>query len=200
MDVTNISSNTHVVCTNLMTFGPLVCVSRPYTFWGTRAPFAIFHLLKKWMTSKGLGSQKQSRWWSSSKHPESLRSIHITENNPCIHVSHKLLPQTTTPPPTTQPYSSSPPELCDTSRCSLSLDLRHMLPDSRIAAEGPHCSSFSAPSIVSHCSFGSMPFVFSRVKSSLWNMALWNIHFKSHERNALKCTFNCVLFFLMPLW
>ncbi len=100
--------HTHVVCTNLLNFGPLVCVSRPYTFWGTRAPFAIFHLLKKWMTSKGLGSQKQSCWWSSSKHPESLRSIHITENNPCIHVSHKLLPQTTTPPPTTQPYSSSP--------------------------------------------------------------------------------------------
>ncbi|KAA0714924.1 hypothetical protein E1301_Tti010236 [Triplophysa tibetana] len=37
-----------------------------------------------------------------------------------------------------------PPELCDTSRCSLSLDLRHMLADSRIAAKGPLQSPFSA--------------------------------------------------------
>ncbi len=78
----------------------------------------------------------------------------------------------------------APPRALWHQQVLLSLDLQHMLPDSRIAAEGPHRSSFSAPSFVSHCSFGSMPFLFSRVKSSLWNMAFWNIHFKSHKRNS----------------
>lgn len=147
------------------------------------------------MTSKGLGSQKQTCWWSSSKHPESLRSIHITENNPCIHVSHKLLPQTTTPPPA--PHHPTifqlPPELCDTSRCSLSLDLRHMLPDSRIAAEGPHRLSFSASSFVSHC-IASAQCLFcshvSKVHYEIWLCGIFIL--KSYKRSALKCTLNCV--------
>jgi len=70
------------------------------------------------------------------------------------------------------------------------------------AAHAPRLqnSSRRAPSLVLQCllfcftlySLGWMPFLFSRVKSSLWNMALWNINFMSHKRNALKHTFNCV--------